>query len=331
MSPIRPPSGAPPRPGPESAVSRAPSRPRGQKPRGRSRVAIGEPRAAAWRSRVWRVSHVTCRRCTRPSPTPGPHAASRGLTRRVLLPGCPLSLGAALDSQGSWPPVPAGAVAVRHRRGHRHSPGTPTAPGCPRQRGRALPRRLLTATWEPTCPGTNSATADTRKRRIRETLASTTAPASRPPRAVSEGGRGLCSLPRGVAGLKTEPSGSQGRLAQGSAGRRPPTPPSVSHEPGQARVSVLPTRGALPARAKLDANAWPGRVPDAEAGAAATAGLSCTRAGAAEAPRAGRLSPAPAPPVTGTREEEAAPRSAQSLCCGVLRAAGGRRARGWFG
>lgn len=222
MSPIRPPSGAPPRPGPESAVSQAPSRPRGQKPRGRSRVAIGEPRAAAWRSRVWRVSHVTCRRCTRPSPTPGPHAASRGLTRRVLLPGCPLSLGAALDSQGSWPPVPAGAVAVRHRRGHRHGPGTPTAPGRPRQRGRALPRRLLTATWEPTCPGTNSATADTRKRRIRETLASTTAPASRPPRAASEGGRGLCSLPRGVAGLKTEPSGSQGRLAQGSPGRRPP-------------------------------------------------------------------------------------------------------------
>lgn len=222
MSPIRPPSGAPPRPGPESAVSRALSRPRGQKPRGRSRVAIGEPRAAAWRSRVWRVSHVTCHRCTRPSPTPGPHTASRGLMQRVLLPGCPLSLGAALDSQGSWPPVPAGAVAVRHRRGHRHGPGTPTAPGCPRQRGRALPRRLLTATWEPTCPGTNSATADTRKRRIRETLASTTAPASRPPRAVSEGGRGLCSLPRGVAGLKTEPSGSQGRLAQGSPGRRPP-------------------------------------------------------------------------------------------------------------
>lgn len=78
VSPIRPPSGAPPRPGPESAVSRAPSRPRGQKPRGRSCVAIGEPRVAAWRSRVWRVSHVTCHRCTRPSPTPGPHAASCG-------------------------------------------------------------------------------------------------------------------------------------------------------------------------------------------------------------------------------------------------------------
>lgn len=95
VSPIRPPSGAPPRPGPESAVSRAPSRPRGQKPRGRSRVAIGEPRAAAWRSRVWRVSHVTCHRCTRPSPTPGPHTASRGLTR-------PHTAG----SSARLPPVP---------------------------------------------------------------------------------------------------------------------------------------------------------------------------------------------------------------------------------
>lgn len=206
----------------------------------------------AWRSRSG-SSHVSRAVGVRGPPR------SAALTRRVLPARPPgprrgprlAKKAAPRSSQGGGRQTP---------KGPRARPGD-AVPGYPCQHGFAT-LSPLNATeagmqtwglfcWEPKCPGKNATTVDMRKRRNREKLASTTAPAAQRPWAVSEGGRGLCSLPRGATGLKTKPSGSQGLRVtslRGSAGAMPH--PTVSREPGQARVSVLPGRGALPARAK---------------------------------------------------------------------------------
>lgn len=277
VSPLRLPSGAPPRPGPESAVSRAPSRPRGRKPRGQSRVAVGQRWGALLAAgRVGEQGlaclayHVPSVREAQPCPL-----ASRG---GFLLPGCRLSLDVALDSQRSRHPVPAGAVAVGHRRGQGHTPVTPTAPGPPAGWAGLCWASPLTAAelgvqTAASSPGAHMAG--------QEFSLCGHERASRPPRAMSEGGRGLRSLPRGVTGLKTQPSGSQGRLAQGSS--RCDAHPSASRELGRARAPVLPTRGASPARAESDVAAWPGRDPDIKA-QLFSAGSALHTADAAEAP-----------------------------------------------